>query len=137
MSDWKEVGQNEVWDYKAEGVDAEISGILRDVETEVGPNKSTLYTLKTSTGETISVWGSTIIDTRLKNVEVGEEVKIIYLGKMKSEKRKGAEYHNFKVFHRLLESNDVEVTPDIDFDQLTAELDEDKKNETKTAKTKA
>ena len=39
----------------------------------------TIYNFKTKDG-LMGVWGSTVLDTRLKNLEEGEEVKIVYLG---------------------------------------------------------
>jgi len=53
----------------------------------------------------VNVWGSTILDTRLKNIEVGEEIKIVFLGREKSKRRKDSEYKKFDVFlgPRLME----------------------------------
>ncbi len=83
----------EVWDYK---VDQELVGTYQGKEEEVGPNKSNLYSFETD-GGVVSVWGNTILDTRFKNLNIGEKIKIVYLGKVKSEKT-NREYHNFDVF---------------------------------------
>jgi len=86
---WKEItveDNADVWD-KAEP----LEGALTKVESEIGPNKSKMYTV----GDT-KVWGSTVLDDKLMSVPVGTFVKIEYEGKLKS--KKGAEYHSYKVF---------------------------------------
>lgn len=101
--EWQDAGKSSIWDYKAEGKGAVLQGIFVKVETDVGPNKSNLYTFDVE-GEKIQMWGSTLMDIRLSNIEVGEEVKITYLGEEKSDKRAGANYHNFEVLHRMPET---------------------------------
>ena len=119
MSDWKNAGDSNVWDYKTEGKGAELQGIFSEREEHIGENDSNLYSF-TVNGERVQVWGSSVLDVRLKNVEVGEEVKITYLGQEKSEKRKGKTYHNFTVLHRKPEGAvKVEKTlDDLSFDDL-------------------
>lgn len=113
IMDWKKVepGVNsETWKPEKEG--DEIVGVLKDAQDEVGPNKSRVYTISTDDG-TFSVWGSTVLDNRMKNVAIGEEVKIVYKGMAKSEKRKGAEYKDWDVFHRMPEGLTDEDIEDI------------------------
>ena len=104
MPNWKKVEMSPVWNGRDEDKKLiikpgdSIEGKLLDVTTDVGPNHSTLYTIKTSTGA-ISVWGSTVLDVRMKNLTVGEDVKIEYLGTEKSAKVKGREYHVYEVYH--------------------------------------
>ena len=76
----------------------ELVGILKGVEYEVGPNDSTMYTLEARDG-VWGVWGSAILDTRLKNADTGDEIKIVYNGYKKSEKT-GREYKDYTVFKR-------------------------------------
>lgn len=76
-----------------------IEGIYLGMEIGVGPNNSKMYNVRTSDGVK-SVWGSTILDSRMKNVKEGEELKIEYLGLFPSEKVKGRSYHKYDVFHR-------------------------------------
>lgn len=98
MSDWIKVGssQNETWDYTK---DKEIEGTYLSKEENVGPNNSIVYNLTKPDGSVIGVWDNTMLRDKFKGIEVGEEVKIIYLGKAKSEKS-GREYHNFEVYHK-------------------------------------
>lgn len=94
---WKKVEQSPTWDYK---VDNEFVGIYISREENVGPNNSNLYNFEKKNGEMIAVWGSSVLDVRFKNLKFGEEVKIEYLGKQKSEQT-GREYHAFEVYHRM------------------------------------
>ena len=103
MSDWKKIEVGNTWNYKEEGKDAEFVGVYVSKDEHVGENDSIVYNFKTADGGIIGVWGSTVLDVRLKNLEVGEEVKIVYLGLEPSEKRKDKSYHNFEVYHRMPE----------------------------------
>lgn len=86
------------WDYKESSV---FEGIFIAAEGDVGPNHSNLYTFRVKDGSLMAVWGNTILDSRFKNLQMGEEVIIHYLGKFKSDKVKGREYHNFEVYHHM------------------------------------
>ncbi len=77
---------------------AEVEGTYVGKQTGVGENKSNLYKLKQADGSMISVWGSTVLDTKMQNVGEGQLVKIVYEGKVKSNTRKGASYKDFNVF---------------------------------------
>lgn len=78
MAEWKESTGN-TWKPEEKG-DA-IEGLLVDVEKGVGENNSTRYTIQeTKTGENFGVWGSAILDSRMKGIAVGMEVKITYQG---------------------------------------------------------
>jgi hypothetical protein len=92
--EWEKVEASPTWDFKK---DKELVGTFVEVETEVGPNVSNLYTFKKADGELIAVWGNTILDMRFKNLELGDKVKIVYHGKAMSPTTK-REYHNFEVF---------------------------------------
>ena len=76
--DWKENTGN-TW--KPEKKDEEVVGILVDIENEVGQNGSTMYTVEQSSNhETVNIWGSAVLDSRMKGIKIGEEVKIVYKG---------------------------------------------------------
>lgn len=111
MNKWEKVEANKTHDFEEE---KELIGIFIGAETNVGPNKSNLYTFKKSSGEMVGVWGNTVLDTRFKNLIEGEEVKIEYKGKTKSPKT-GREYHDYDVFHRQPEVEDI---PIIEEDEL-------------------
>lgn len=101
---WAKVEMSPTWDYQN---NKEIIGFFKGVETNVGPNNSNMYNLETPDG-IVGVWGTTLLDARLKNLKIGEEVKIVYLGKTTSPKS-GREYHNFEVYHREVPMTKVEA----------------------------
>jgi len=70
----------------------EIVGTLVDIRKEVGRNKSYIYTVE-SNGEKVSFWGSAGLDPLLTQVAIGNEVKIVYKGMVKT-----AAKRNMKVF---------------------------------------
>ena len=95
MSDWKKVvpSNTPTWDREDP-----IEGEYVKFQSEVGPNESFLYTLKTKDGE-IGVWGSTTLDTKFAEIQTGSTVKIEPLGKDHSEKT-GRDYLDFDVFYK-------------------------------------
>lgn len=92
---WQEAGlaNKDIWDRKAP-----IEGELLRAKENTGPNESMLYEIKTKDG-IVSVWGSTVLDTKLEGVPVGCEVRIEPQGLTKSPKT-GREYLDFKVFFK-------------------------------------
>jgi len=56
-----------------------IEGILIKKQSDVGTNKSKMYSVDTSDGIK-NVWGSTILDSRMDLVEVESKIKITYKG---------------------------------------------------------
>lgn len=110
---WEKVGMSPIWDYKNKKKGDELIATYNFKEEGIGDNNSTLYTLELPDGSPISVWGSTLLETRFKNLKSGELVKIVYLGQEESPNRKGKYYHNFDVFHRAVTFTKVEeVGPD-------------------------
>lgn len=114
---WEKVEMNPTWDYENQ---PEFVGTYIASQSDVGPNHSNMYDFSTPEGN-VGVWGNTILDNRLKNCNVGDEVKIVYLGKEESKKTKGRSYHNFDVFTRKAPMKKVEDVGDLEF------LDEDGK----------
>ena len=118
MSDWKKIETTPTWNYQEEGKDAEFVGVYRGKQEGVGPNESTLYDFVTKDG-VVSIWGNSLLDSRFKNLEDKEEVKVVYLGKERSEKT-GRTYHNFDVYHRMSEFGKVD---DVDVDAVMEDMD--------------
>ncbi len=75
--------------------DDAIEGKLLRIDEEVGENKSKLYTLETE-DSVRGVWGSTVLDEKMKIFEVGDYVKIVFLGKKKG--NRAEEYKDFDVY---------------------------------------
>lgn len=80
-----------------------ICGVLARVQPEAGQNKSMLYSLKKEDGKIVNVWGSTVLDDKIAIINQGDDIKIVYEGKVKPEK--GKAYHNYKVQRAI--SDDV------------------------------
>ena len=99
--DWEKIEKSPTWDYQTGGQNSTIQGVLTSIEKEVGPNLSTLYNIQSEDGSVKAVWGSIVLDARMKNLIIGEEVKIQYLGKVAGTKGK-KDYHSFQVFHRVV-----------------------------------
>jgi len=93
---WEKVELGGSWDFRT---NKEIEGELVGMEENVGPNESTLYHIKKANGEILGVWGSTVIDSRMRTFEPGDKVRIIYQGMAKSPTT-GREYHNFDIFKK-------------------------------------
>jgi len=108
MSEWKKVEVGNTWNYQELGKNAKFVGLYVGREEHVGENDSNVYNFETENGEMVNIWGSTLLDIRFKNLKFGEEVKVVYLGLVPSEKRKGKSYHNFEVYHRMPEYKPVE-----------------------------
>ena len=103
-SDWKEsAGQS----WKPEKEDDSIMGLLVKIEEEAGELKSMVYHLETKEEGVMRVWGTTVLDSRMAPVKVGQEVKITYKGIAE----KGGKGKNkpkiFKVEYRDVEVDDM------------------------------
>lgn len=94
---WKENNvksdDDAVWDKEAEPV---LEGKLTKIEHNIGPNESTMYTIKKDDDTEVKVWGSTVLDDRFLGVLEGTYVKVTYEGLKKG--KAGKSYHNYKVF---------------------------------------
>ncbi len=99
---WKEIvlETGEVWDKSTP-----LEGIFHKVETNVGPNNSILYSITTPEG-IVGVWGSTVLDDKMKEVPLGASIKIVYEGKQKS--KNGTQYHNYRLY--VAEGTDLDVS---------------------------
>ena len=64
-----------------------IVGLLLEKESGVGPNKSMIYHFKTSDDKNVAVWGSTVLDDRMRHVDLMEIVRITYKGEVLNSKK--------------------------------------------------
>jgi hypothetical protein len=81
------------WNPEKEG--DSIEGIYLSKQEEVGENKATVYNIETPEKQVIGVWGSTVIDQKMKLISSGDDIRIIFEGRVKPEK--GKEYKSFKI----------------------------------------
>ena len=102
MSDFVEViaTESETWDREHT-----LIGIYKQKKENIGANESNVYILKTKDGD-VSVWGSTVLNSKFQDIELGSEVKIEPLGGVKSPKT-GREYLDFKVLFRTPEETEL------------------------------
>lgn len=84
---YKEVADPTQWTYEKDG--DFIEGVLVQVQSEIGANKSMLYSVETPEGVK-SVWGAAILDSRMIAVKVGDKIKITYKGLGESKSGKNA-----------------------------------------------
>jgi len=73
---YKEINP-EMWNYEKDG--DFVEGILVAKEPEIGENKSWMYNIETPEGVK-NVWGSAILDSRMKFAKVGDKIKITFKG---------------------------------------------------------
>ena len=101
MTEWIDVGSSEstTWDKKEPA-----QGVYVKMETNIGPNESNMYTIRTSKGD-IGVWGSAVIDTKFEQVPKGAEVRIESLGMATG--KSGKEYADYKFQYREVPMTDV------------------------------
>ncbi len=72
-----------------------VAGIYLSMQPNQGSNKEIVYNIEASDGKIQSFWGSTVLNQKMSLVRIGDDIKIIYLGKVKPDK--GKEYHNYKI----------------------------------------
>ena len=65
--------------WKPENKGDEIIGVLINVEKDVGANSSMVYSIEVE-NKSISVWGSTVLDSKMVAAKIGDKVKIVYDG---------------------------------------------------------
>jgi hypothetical protein len=59
-----------------------VEGIYLGMQEGIGPNKSKLYNFRMPDAQIVSVWGGTVLDSRMAMMQppVGSTVKIVYVG---------------------------------------------------------
>lgn len=90
----------EIWKFAKK--DDEVTGIY--LETHTTNNKFTnspqnVYTFRQADGKEVAVFANVALDRAMGKVSIGDEVRIVYLGKEKNPKS-GFSFHNFDVFNR-------------------------------------
>ncbi len=106
MSDWTEAGNAGGESWKPENAGDTIMGTYKSKKENVGVNNSNIYMILIDGAEDpTSVWGSTVLDTKFQEIPLGSEVKIEYLGKVKS--KAPQPYKDFKVLYKASAVADV------------------------------
>ncbi|HEC65925.1 MAG TPA: hypothetical protein ENI23_11580 [bacterium] len=96
---WEEVVETQAEIHNFEENDT-LVGVLVEVQEDVGENNSKLYKFEViGQEELVGVWGSHVLDSKLKKMESGQEIKIVYLGKVSVPNSKRS-YKNWQVFSK-------------------------------------
>lgn len=116
MTEWEDLTneemefEGEIWKPQTPG--DHITGEYIECEEGVGMDgNSILYHIKEETpdGEYWKVWGSAVLNDAMRKANLGELVKITYLGQRKS--KQGRTYNNFKVQRAKTEDSEGESPP--------------------------
>jgi hypothetical protein len=63
-----------------------FEGTYLSSKENVGPNDSMMYEFRALDGSSVSVWGSTVLDNKMKHIAPDTRVRIVSLGMKKSPK---------------------------------------------------
>lgn len=83
MDNWKKIEPG-VWKPEKDG--DEFIGVLVKSELSTKYDKNYIYSFETKEGHTI-VYGSAVLDDKMKYVKVGQAVKIVFKGMQKNAKK--------------------------------------------------
>jgi hypothetical protein len=93
---WQEVKSDNdfapVWDFNEQDT---IEGKYVGVRHGIGKYKKNVYQIET-TDDTYDVWGSTVLDRKMAEVEIGQRVQIKFLGEAKG---KNGSYNDYSVMY--------------------------------------
>lgn len=87
-----------------------IIGNYIGFKTNIGPNASNMYNVRTDDGEITGVWGSTVLDSKMEQVPIGSRVKITYLG-LEDNPKSGRSFKNYSVLAKKGETQPAPIIP--------------------------
>ena len=99
LDGWKKVEPTQAPTFRFVNEGDTLIGTYEQFKSNVGPNSSMLYFIREDSGKEWVVWGSEILDRRFESIKPKQVVKIVYLGKKKSEKS-NREYHDYEVYSK-------------------------------------
>lgn len=73
-----------------------VVGIYLSSQDEVGENKAMVYNLEQPNGKIVSIWGSKVLDQKMKLVKFGDDIRIVFLCEKKAEKGNRT-YKDYKI----------------------------------------
>lgn len=97
-------GSGNIWDPRKDETGAKrtvatendfIDGYYVSMKEGVGMHKSNVYSLRTTEGKDMEVWGSTVIDGEMEKIRLGTMIRIKWLGYQES--KKGTKFDNFDI----------------------------------------
>ncbi len=75
-----------------------LRGHLNAIRTDQGEYDGMVADVQTASGEIKSVGMPTVLQSRITRPMIGQEIGILYMGKVKSEKSGRKDFHDFRVF---------------------------------------
>lgn len=96
LDEYKEIKGGNIFIFDKKG--DFIEGKLIDVRTGQGKFESMVYDIEQENKELAAVFGSTVLDGKMKRVSKGETVKIVFNGTITS--KGGRAYADFSVFSK-------------------------------------
>lgn len=88
---------NNTWTPREKG--DTIIGEYVELKENVGMDNYTIYVLRDTNDEEVSVFGKTALNSQMKKVEIGDIIKITYEGEKRSQR--GRTYKDFKVYKAI------------------------------------
>lgn len=68
-----------------------VVGKLKEIQKDVGINKSIVYVLEESSGKEVLIWNHTTLEEKMNVVKLGDLIQIVFTGKKKN-------YYTFEVY---------------------------------------
>ncbi len=90
--------------WKPENKDDCIEGTLTSTAPSSKYPETQQYALLTSKGDNFTVYGTTVLDSRMEHVKIGSKVKIVYCGKEQNKKKQ-----DVKMFDVFVDDGKPEV----------------------------
>ena len=115
MVRWTELPKDEEQGKKTVYLGPVIQGIYTNLRTGVGQNESNVYEITLPDGRLVGIWGSGLLDGKFKEIPLGSEVNVQYLGIQQPKSAAGRPYSGFKVMYAkavvpMVEANAVAPT---------------------------
>lgn len=101
---WKEV-LTDIWKPEKDGDSVQGVYVTADTEPETNNSFSNKYYLETSDHQVVMIWGSAVLDERMKLISFGTKVKIEYKGQ--TQNKKGQPLNLYKVYTDYGDSSDT------------------------------
>lgn len=92
--------------WKPEKKGESVEGLYINKDENVGENNSNIYFIEQlKDNEVIQIWGTTILDNRMRIVKIGQQVKITYEGKAEKGSKGKQAPHLWKVQYKNVETD--------------------------------
>ena len=87
---------NEVIDL-VNGESDTLRAVYKGARHDAGKERnSTMHTFETADGTEVDMWGKSVLDSKLRNIEPGTPVEVVYEGEKRG--KSGRRYHDFAIY---------------------------------------